>query len=67
MASELEVQGLVVGLPIDFILAFFRGTQDGNTGLPQAGTWHVSETRSVRFKQEQMSLDDIVTGKLGWG
>jgi len=34
MASELEVEGLVVGLPTGFILAFFRGTQDGNTGLP---------------------------------
>lgn len=45
----------------------FYSSQDSNPGLPWEGTGHVWETRSVRFKQERMSLDKTVTGRLGWG
>lgn len=42
MAFELEVKGLVVGLPMDFATAYFRVIQHSKTNLvPWEGTWHV--------------------------
>ena len=50
VAFEPEVEGLVAGLPMDFILVYLRVSQDSKTGLPWEGTWHIWETRSVQFK-----------------
>lgn len=57
MAFEGELEGLVVELLMDFLVAYFRVSRNNKTNMvPWEGRWHAWETRLVQFKLEQVNL-----------